>query len=194
MEIEDNRKIAKSAVAADDLTREPTERPALEAQGSVVQPTVIVLRNGTLKDPITHRFLPGKAPTTAIKTSEQGRAMNRRRLELAEQKARAGLVAAYEHHTGKAGGRPSDAYGELAAEFARSALANAMDKPRDATAAAKLALSLARMSPADQQQQQPAADGLAVTGAGIDFLRDLLQRAAPQVIHVVEGEAHELED
>ena len=120
--------------------------------------------------------------------------MNRRRLELAEQKARAGLVAAYEHHTGKAGGRPSDAYGELAAEFARSALANAMDKPRDATAAAKLALSLARMAPADHQQQQPAADGLAVTGAGIDFLRDLLQRAAPQVIHVVEGEAHELED
>jgi len=163
----------------------------------VTQPTVapIVLRNGTLKDPITHRFLPGKAPTTAIKTSEQGRAMNRRRLELAEQKARAGLVAAYEHHTGKAGGRPSDAYGELAAEFARSALANAMDKPRDATAAAKLALSLARMAPADHQQQSAAAaDGLAVTGAGIDFLRDLLQRAAPQVIHVVEGEAHELED
>jgi len=163
---------------------------------TVAQPTVspIVLRNGTLKDPITHRFLPGKAPTTAIKTSEQGRAMNRRRLELAEQKARAGLVAAYEHHTGKAGGRPSDAYGELAAEFARSALANAMDKPRDATAAAKLALSLARMSPADQQQQQPVADGLAVTGAGIDFLRELMQRAAPQVIHVVEGEAYELED
>ena len=162
----------------------------------VTQPTVapIVLRNGTLKDPITHRFLPGQAPTTAIKTSEQGRAMNRRRLELAEQKARAGLVAAYEHHTGKAGGRPSDAYGELAAEFARSALANAMDKPRDATAAAKLALSLARMAPADQQQQQPAADGLAVTGAGISFLRELMQRAAPQVIHVVEGEAHELED
>ena len=122
----------------------------------VTQPTVapIVLRNGTLKDPITHRFLPGKA-----------------------------------------GGRPSDAYGELAAEFARSALANAMDKPRDATAAAKLALSLARMAPADHQQQSAAAaDGLAVTGAGIDFLRDLLQRAAPQVIHVVEGEAHELED
>ena len=40
MDIEDNRKIAKSAVAADDLTREPTERPALEAQGSVAQPTV----------------------------------------------------------------------------------------------------------------------------------------------------------
>src|SRR3989337_2142099 len=39
-----------------------------------------------------------------------------------------------------------------------------------------------------------AADRLAVTGAGIDLLRDLLQRAAPQVIHVVEGEAHELED
>ena len=40
MDIEDNRKIAKSAVAADDLATEPAERRALEAQGSVVQPTV----------------------------------------------------------------------------------------------------------------------------------------------------------
>ena len=40
MDIEDNHKIAEQAVVVDDLATEPTERRALEAQGSVVQLTV----------------------------------------------------------------------------------------------------------------------------------------------------------
>jgi hypothetical protein len=114
----------------------------------------IVLRNGTLKDPVTGQFLTG--PTEGkITSSERGRELALRRHEVSQSKARKGLVKAYEEHTGTPGGRPSDAYGELAAEFARSALANAMEKPRDATAAAKLALRLADMLPADERAAVP---------------------------------------
>ncbi|HLE79888.1 MAG TPA: hypothetical protein VJA25_01185 [Dehalococcoidia bacterium] len=159
---------------------------------TVVQPTVapIVLRNGTLKDPVTNRFISG--PTVHPITKANAHEMGARALEARRRKARAELVAAAEQHTGKSGLKPSDAWAVIAGEAARSALANMMDKPRDAVHAAKLSRDMAWG--ADQQQQQPAADGLAVTGAGISFLRELMQRAAPQVIHVVEGEAHELED
>jgi len=157
----------------------------------VTQPKVIVLRNGTLKDPITNRFISG--PTVHPITKANAHEMGARALEARRRKARAEVVAAAEQHTGKSGLKPSDAWAVIAGEAARSALANMMDKPRDAVHAAKLSRDMA-WGAEQQQQQQPAADGLAVTGAGIDFLRDLLQRAAPQVIHVVEGEAHELED
>jgi len=91
-------------------------------------------------------FLPGYRPTSSIATSEQARSMGLRRNELAAQKARAAIAEAYEQHTGKPG-RPTDAYGELAGEFARSALANAMNKPREGVEAGKFALRLAKMLP-----------------------------------------------
>jgi len=97
------------------------------------------------------RFLPGTEPCGKITTSERGRELAARRVEVAAAKARAKLVQAYMEHTGKPGGRPTDAYGELAGEFARSAYANAMDKPRDAVHAAKLALKLADMLPGDDK-------------------------------------------
>ena len=75
---------------------------------------------------------------------------------MAKAKARARMVDAYREHTGKPGGQASDAYGEIAGEFTRSALANAMDKPRDAVHAAKLALRLADMLPADDKRAAPA--------------------------------------
>ena len=115
----------------------------------------IVLSNGTLKDAKTGRFLPGIRPSTAISSSEQGAAMARRRAVVSAAKARAKMVEAYCEHTGKPGGRPSDAYGEIAGEFTRSALANAMDKPRDAVHAAKLALRLAAMLPEDEKRSVP---------------------------------------
>jgi len=117
----------------------------------------IVLSNGTLKDPITGRFLKGSRPTTGIMPGDSNRAreMNQRRQVLAQQKARAKMVEAYTEHTGRPGGQPSDAYGEIAGEFTRSALANAMDKPRDAVHAAKLALRLAAMLPEDEKRTVP---------------------------------------
>ncbi|MFA5808701.1 MAG: hypothetical protein WC935_00005, partial [Thermoleophilia bacterium] len=65
-------------------------------------------------------FLPGYAPNTGIMRGDSQRAgqLNARRQELAASKARAALVEVYTEHTGKPGGRPSDAYGELAGEFA----------------------------------------------------------------------------
>ena len=94
-------------------------------------------------------FLKGYAPNTGIMRGDSQRAgeLNARRQELAASKARAALVEAYTEHTGKPGGRPSDAYGELAGEFARSALANAMNKPREGVEAGKFALRLAKMLP-----------------------------------------------
>lgn len=110
-----------------------------------------VLSNGTHYDMDKGRIVKG--PTVPmIQSSEDGKRMNLRRQEVCAAKARAKLVQAYEEHTGKPGGRPSDAYAEIASEFTRSALANAMDKPRDAVHAAKLALKLAAMLPADDKQ------------------------------------------
>ncbi len=111
-----------------------------------------VLKNGTHYDMDKGRFVPGIKPTTAIQSSEQGRAMAARRIEVSAAKARKRMVEAYQEHTGKPGGLPSDAYAEIASEFTRSALANAMNKPRDAVHAAKLALKLADMLPADDKQ------------------------------------------
>jgi hypothetical protein len=99
-------------------------------------------------------FLPGYKPTSSIVSSEQGRQLGLRRQEVAAQKARKALVEAYEQHTGKPGGRSPDAYGELAGEFARSAFANAMNKPREGVEAGKFALRLAHMLPeADKAAQ-----------------------------------------
>jgi len=123
------------------------------------------LRNGTLYDEKHSRFVSG--PTTSMipkGDSAAGRAMAQRRNEIAAAKARAKMVEAYQQHTGRPGGRPTDAYGELAGEFTRSALANAMDKPRDAVPAAKFALQLARMLPAEERPGSVTAVQVNVTG------------------------------
>ncbi len=118
-------------------------------------------------------WLPGYKPTTSIMSSEQGSQLAHRRQELAAVKARAALVEAYTEHTGKPGGRPTDAYGELAGEFARSALANAMNKPREGVEAGKFALRLAGMLPEADKQQ---AIGVAV-----------VIQLAPEAASFVEG-------
>ena len=163
-----------------------------EVTQPTVSPNIKVLANGSHYDLTRGRLVKGPSREHYL-TPERGRQLQPLAIEARYRRGRRGMVAAAEEHTGKTGLKSLDAYEALTYEFTASALANAADKPRDAVAAAKLVLRMADMSPADQQQQ-PAADGLAVTGAGIDFLRELLQRAAPQVIHVVEGEAHELED
>lgn len=133
-----------------------------------------VLSNGTLFDPVRGRFVAGGKPTTAIQDSAAGRQLGLRRQEIAAQKARAALVEAYTQHTGKPGGRPSDAYGELAGEFARSALANAMNKPREGVEAGKFALRLAKMLPeADKQQNIGVAVQIVLAPEAASFVEGI---------------------
>jgi len=58
----------------------------------------VVLSNGTLVDPETHRFMPGGRPSTAIRTREQASAMAKRRHELAGIAARKALADAAAEH------------------------------------------------------------------------------------------------
>ena len=114
-----------------------------------------VLKNGVLVDTARGRIVAGSHPTTAIRTSERGRELAARRTELAKAKARKAISEAYEQDSGKPG-RPTDAYAQLAGEFYRSAIANAMDKPREAVQASAHALRLADMLPADDKRAAPA--------------------------------------
>ena len=129
------------------------------------------------------RFLPGSVPSGTIRTSERGRELAQRRHEVARIKARQAIADAYAEHAGKQGARPTDAYAGMADEFARSAYANALDKPREAVEAGKFALRLADMLPADERATAVAAVSLTlnITPAGAAVLREL-------VGDVVEGE------
>lgn len=107
------------------------------------------------------RFLPGQTPNTAVSLSHDkavaaGYKGAERRRELAAQHARRYVTEAMQQGGLDAKG-PAQAVGMMAGEFAKSALANAMDKPRDATAAAKLALKLADMLPEDRRSVAVAA-------------------------------------
>ena len=119
------------------------------------------------------RFLPGQMPNTALSLShdralEMGRRGVERRRELSAKLARAEVLKAVKEGGMDARGS-AEAVGMIAGEFARSALANAMDKPRDAVPAAKLALRLADMLPEDRQRSAVAAVQVVVTaGASMD--------------------------
>ena len=126
-----------------------------DAAPSQVPGRVRVLANGTLLDTETHRFLPGSKPTTAIQGSEDGRRLANRRQELAGKAARQALALKAQEQ-GLACS-PVAAYGLLAGEAYDSALANMLDKPREAAEVSKLALRLAGMLPADDRQAQAVA-------------------------------------
>ena len=116
------------------------------------------------------RFLPGQMPATALSRThdravEIGRRGGERRRELAAMHARAEGVKAMQEGGFDAKG-PAQAVGMLAGEFAKSALANAMDKPRDAVPAAKLALRLADMLPEERRGAQAAAVVNVTVGGG----------------------------
>ena len=116
------------------------------------------------------RWLPGQTPNTALSLSadrarEMGLRGVERRRELAAKYARAEVLKAVKDGGMDARG-PAEAVGMIAGEFARSALANAMDKPRDAVPAAKLALRLADMLPEDRQRAAVAAVQVVVTAGG----------------------------
>ena len=116
----------------------------------------IVLKNGSLKDRVTGHFLPGVRPTSVIASSERGRELVARRRELAGAASRRALVAAASEHIGSQVAGPAAAVGVIAEAWAQSALANAMDKPRESVMAGMGALKLAGMAPAEERSQAPA--------------------------------------
>ena len=110
------------------------------------------------------RWLPGQTPATALSlTHDKAVAMGRkgaeRRAELTAAKTRKETLAIVQEHVGemRTVSGPSEAVAIMAGEFVRSALANAMDKPRDAATAAKLALRLADMLPQENRATAVAA-------------------------------------
>ena len=116
----------------------------------------IVLKNGSLKDRVTGHFLAGVRPTSVIASSERGRELVARRRELAGAASRRALVAAASEHIGAQVAGPAAAVGVIAEAWAQSALANAMDKPRESVMAGMGALKLAGMAPAEERSQAPA--------------------------------------
>lgn len=137
----------------------------------------IVLSNGTLKDAVTGRFLSGpdkEHMPIPVGGKEQAAALNARRREVAAQKARAAITKAAQDGGFDARG-PTDAYAAMAGELARSALANAMDKPRDAVPAAKLSLRLADMLPAEQAAPPVAGARLELSQAALEFLAGMVK-------------------
>jgi len=117
------------------------------------------------------RFLPGQMPNTALSLSheravEMGRRGAERKRGLAAKYARKYVTEAVQAGGLDAKG-PAEAVGMMAGEFAKSALANAMDKPRDAVPAAKLALRLADMLPEERQRAAVAAVQVVVSGGDV---------------------------
>src|SRR3990170_2473889 len=143
------------------------------------EPTVIILSNGTRKDPKTGYFLSGPDKAHQPITKANAKEMSRRGAEARIRKARQEIIRAAEEHTGREGLRTSDAYAVIAGE---------------AVPAVKLGLQMGKIAPTEEEHKSSVTDGLAVTGAGLDFLRSLLQRSAPQLLPtVIEGEARELD-
>ena len=136
----------------------------------------IVLSNGSLKDPKTGQFLPGIRPTSAISSTERARELAGLRQQKAAQHARKALVEAVAAAGYDARG-PAQATGLIAGEFARSALANAMDKPRDAVSAAKFALRVADMLPDERAGLGPGvAMRIEFGEKALEFLAELAKR------------------
>ena len=161
------------------MESEQAPSDTVDASPPQVPGRVRVLSNGTLLDTETHRFLPGVIPTTGIQRGDSKRAseLAARRHELAGKAARQALAD-------KAAAQglqrsPVAAYGLLAGEAYDSALANMMDKPREAAEVSKLALRLAGMLPADDRQAQAVAA--------------VVIQLAPEAREFVEGVWHEAE-
>jgi hypothetical protein len=166
---------------------------AEQEQDAVVERKPIVLKNGTLKDPVTGHFLPGSKPTTAIMSSAQGKALSVRRQEAGQRYAREALARKAEEN-GLARS-PAAAVGLAAGTLFEAALTVAPEgKVREAREGFMGAIRLAGMLSADERAPAVAPpDGLAVTGEGIAFLRQLVERAAGQVVEsVVEGEVRDV--
>src|SRR3989337_1280895 len=161
------------------------DMPADNTQ-TALQP--IVLSNGSLKNPRTGQFLPGVRPSTALDPARSQELVERRRVLAAERRerdemrrmlaaraSRDALVRVVAEEVGQHITTASAAVGEIAAEFARSALANAMDKPRDATSAAKLALELSDMAPVPAAERQAAASvQVTLSAEAVAALADML--------------------
>jgi hypothetical protein len=163
----------------------------------------IVLRNGTLKDPVTGHFLSGPV-TGKITSSEMGSQMARRRHEKARVAARIALAEAAERKgvqrsavaaVGLLAGKAFDgAVAGFEGEEVQLADGGSYNKRdlRGGKEAAKFALQLAGLLE-DERQQLPAGISarLEVSAEGVAFLRELLGRSAGQI---VEGEAREVEE
>lgn len=123
-----------------------------------IPPNIRVLKNGAWYDMDRHRLTAGGDIKTAITTSERGRELNEIRREKIARLARKEIARRAEQ--AKADGKsmmPSEAVAYLAGEAFDSALANMMDKPREAVEAGKFALRVSDTMPKDEQQRGPVA-------------------------------------
>ena len=151
-----------------------------------VEPNIRVLKNGTRYDLTKGRIVSG--PTKPHFTKENSGQMQALAREARYRKARAEMVRAAEQHSGKTGLTPAGAYAVMAGEFTMSALANAMDKPRDAVPAAKLVLHMADMAPAEAKAEER---GPVIRIELRAEVAEGIRRLFPEV---VEGEVREVED
>ena len=120
-------------------------------------PNIRVLKNGSWYDMDRHRLTAGGNITTAIPKgdSARGRELALIRVEKAKAASRKALAeVAEELGLDKSSVK---AVGALAGESYKSAMANMMDKPREAVEAGKFALRLADMLPQADVQQGPIA-------------------------------------
>lgn len=96
---------------------------------------VTVLANGTLRGP-GGRFLPGVVPTNAL-TSERAREIQLKRWEKTERAARDAMVKKAQEGGLNSTHTAPQAFGEAVGEVYAGALANAVDRPYDASRALK---------------------------------------------------------
>ncbi len=143
------------------------------------------LKNGAVYDTSRGRIVanPPGGPTTAIKTSQQGRDMRERRRQLSAQLSRR-AVADEAAAMGIQRSAPA-AVAHLAALSYRSAIDNMMDKPRDAIHPAKLALQCMDILPA------AAAGGGAMVNVQVNVSPELLRHWG---VEIVDAETRDITD
>jgi hypothetical protein len=157
-------------------------------------PNIRVLKNGSHYDVDKGRLVKGPTSEHYL-TPERGRQLQPLAIQARYRRGKRGLVAAVQEHTGKTGLSSLDAYEHLTYEVTASALANMMEKPRDSVPAVKQALRMADMAPAEGDRPQAAATvTLTMSADGLAQLQGLLQRGAPQLADVVDGEAREVKE
>ena len=136
-------------------------------QDGIERPEVVsILANGTPRGK-GGRFLPGVVPTNAI-TVATAKDLASRRWAKAEQASRQQLVEAVRAH-GVDGNSPAEAWGVAVGEVARGALANALDRPHDASRALKFVGQAAGLlRPQERTSNLPTLAVQVNIGAGVE--------------------------
>ena len=125
------------------------------------------MANGTLRGP-KGRFLPGVVPTNAL-TPERAREIQHKRWENTERAARQAMVLKAQEGGLNASRTAPQAFGDAVGEVYAGALANAMDRPYDASRALKFVGQAAGLlrPPAVEAQAAVAAVFLVPLAPGV---------------------------